>query len=154
MTEHAGSTTGSYERALHIALSCLLAAVLLSTPTVDAATTRSQRRILHVPTNRYPTIQSAIDAAPGGATIRIKPGVFAESIVIDGKRLRVAGTTTSDGQRTVLVGSPNGGPIVDYGLGGGVHWQASRFEVGRAGRISGGPDDQSRPARLLVRESM
>src|SRR5439155_24915561 len=66
--------------------------------------------------------------------------------------LRVAGTTTSDGQRTVLVGSPNGGPIVDYGVGGGglLARVTLRGASGRVG-ISGGPDDQSRPARLVVR---
>jgi len=45
---------------------------------------------LKVP-QHYPTIQTAIDAAPTGATITVAPGSYEEQIVVAGKSLRLVG---------------------------------------------------------------
>src|SRR4051812_822728 len=45
-----------------------------------------------VPSTKFPTIQSALDGVASGATIRIAPGTYVESLRIDGKTVRLVGS--------------------------------------------------------------
>ncbi|MFM1831717.1 MAG: hypothetical protein RLZZ461_33, partial [Planctomycetota bacterium] len=62
--------------------------------------------ILDVP-SEYPTIQSAIDAAPEGAVVRMAPGTFVENLVIGSRSIRLVGSgahqTVLDGNATLPV---------------------------------------------------
>jgi formylglycine-generating enzyme required for sulfatase activity len=51
----------------------------------------------------FATIQSAIDAAPGGTTIRLGPGDYNEPVLIEGKRIIL--TSTNGTLRTTLYGN-------------------------------------------------
>ncbi len=62
--------------------------------------------ILDVPAE-YATIQSAIDAAPEGAVVRMAPGTFVENLVIGSRSIRLVGSgahqTVLDGNATLPV---------------------------------------------------
>lgn len=45
----------------------------------------------------YPTIQGAIDAAPGGGTILVSPGVYQENLRITGKAVRLVSSYVQSG---------------------------------------------------------
>ncbi len=81
---------------------CLMAALVLGLPA--AARAAGGGAILQVgPGKPFTTIQSAVDAAPDGATIRVDPGTYNESVVIAGKqRLTVLGGRP---ESTLVVGT-------------------------------------------------
>jgi hypothetical protein len=66
----------------------------------------ASERILVVPSREFPTIQDAIDAAPEGAVIRIRPGVYRliEPIWIRSKKITLVGGAAEGRNRTELLG--------------------------------------------------
>lgn len=65
--------------------------------------------ILMVPDD-YDTIQAAINAAAPGATITLRPGVYAESITLGSRPITIA--STSGAEQTLLVGDGSSRAIV------------------------------------------
>jgi len=65
----------------------------------------------------YPTISSAVQAAAPHDVILVRPGVYAEEVVID-KPLEIIGVGVMDEQSTVLVGSTTSIPITYRAVGG------------------------------------
>src|SRR3954470_14726355 len=57
----------------------------------------------------YPTIQSAVDAAPAGATILVCPGDYPEQVTIT-KALTVKGITTAQSSGFRII-TPSGGVV-------------------------------------------
>lgn len=115
-----------------------------------ATTTFSQA--LSVPSANYPTIQSAIAAAPGGATVLVAPGVYLENIDFLGKAITVRSAggpavTTIDGS-----GSPDASTVR---FSGGETWD-SRLEgftiTGGTGYPTGGSNEFA-GGGIVVRES-
>ena len=93
---------------------------------------------LSVPNAQFPTIQSAIDVAPAGANIHIKPGVYHETLFVR-KQLQIYGSEENDG---VILAGPQLGDvtvlndavgILNYEGKGGGWLQHVRFEGGHAG---------------------
>jgi hypothetical protein len=72
---------------------------------------------LEVPTSEYPTIQSAMDAAPPGARILVAPGEYRESLNFHGKALTVESQEGPD--CTAIVGAGDGLPAVAFTGGEG-----------------------------------
>ena len=86
-----------------------------------AGLTRAQRRrpqTFHVPSGRFPTIQSAIDAAANGDKVLVEPGVYEEILTIT-KRITVTGSGALGERRTEIVG-PRPREVVPLGLAIGV----------------------------------
>lgn len=75
------------------------APTLLFTPTANAQTT------LNVPSTSYPTIQSALNAAKDGDTIKIASGTYQENINYDGYALAVAAGSSQPKTGITLQGS-------------------------------------------------
>ena len=76
-------------------------------PPPEPGRQRDDRPVLVVP-NEFPTIQKAVDVAKPGSTIKIRPGVYRESVAVKTPRLVIRGV---DRFRTVLHGGdkkPNG----------------------------------------------
>jgi hypothetical protein len=73
--------------------------LLLGTPTVKAAST------LEVPSASYPTIQTALNAAKDGDTIKIAPGTYNENINYDGYAQAVANGSSQPKTGVTLQGS-------------------------------------------------
>lgn len=77
------------------------------------ATTSASAADLPVPSKLYPTIQSAIDASADGDAILIAPGVYPETLRIEGKAITLVGT----GAGLCLVdgaGISSGAPLLLY----------------------------------------
>src|SRR4030095_9102558 len=70
---------------------------------------------LRVPQD-FPTIQAAIDAAPGGATVEVAPGTYRENLVI-AKSLVLR---SSDGAAFTVIDGGRAGPVVLVASGTGV----------------------------------
>jgi hypothetical protein len=93
---------------------------------------------LNVPNSQFPTIQAAIDAAPAGANIHIKPGTYHETLFVE-KQLQIYGSEEGDG--VTLAGpllqalDPAGNAlgILNYEVHGGGWLQHVRIEGGHAG---------------------
>jgi hypothetical protein len=75
----------------------------------------SQAVVLTVP-GAYPTIQSAIDAAPAGATVRVSPGTYRENLRIE-KALKLV--STDGAESTILDGRAKDVVVWVYGAGDG-----------------------------------
>jgi hypothetical protein len=103
---------------LHARFSYLavVVAVLFAGIAVPASTASAAPPVLRVP-GQYATIQSAIDAAPTGATIVVAPGIFTEQVSITKSvSLRGAGASATIIQAPpTLVPVPN--VVVDPALG-------------------------------------
>ncbi len=94
-----------------IAAGSFFRGAFLSTSGAALATARTTLPIAgvrQVP-SEYPTIQAAIDAARFGETVSVSPGVYAERLVIDSKRVTVRGETSHG---VSVVGDGTLGPIV------------------------------------------
>ena len=74
-------------------------------PPLEDENDRSDKEILIVPTE-YKTIQAAVDAAPSGGLVKIKPGVYHEAVSVKQNNLVIKGV---DRFRTVLDGNDNKG---------------------------------------------
>lgn len=65
--------------------------------------------VLSVPSAQYPTIQSAIDAAPDGATVEVAPGAYFENLRLSDKPIAIV--AAEGPEKTALVGH-DAGPVV------------------------------------------
>ena len=87
--------------------------------------------ILRVPSAQYPTIQSAVDAVPvGGATVKIAPGVYTESVEVNGSNVRLVG---SGAGRTQLLALSGAAPGISFGAGASGVVEAITIAGGRSG---------------------
>ena len=69
---------------------CASAAAFVLAVAASAAAARAST--LKVPSDDYPTIQDAVDAAGPGDVVLVGPGEYLESVVLDGKSdLRIRG---------------------------------------------------------------
>jgi hypothetical protein len=87
-------------------LSVLVALVALATVLAAGLTHAQQRsrpQTLQVPSDRFPTIQSAINFAAAGDRILIAPGVYNETLTI-AKRLTLSGSGARGERQTQIVG--------------------------------------------------
>ena len=141
---HAGTAAG------------IMAAIVLALgATPSSLGARPTRDVtLRVPSAAYPTVQSAVDAAPDGATILIAPGDYREHLFISGKQLRIIGSDDEAGTALVDARPARVGPVEDaiglinYGNGAGGVLQNLRIDGGDAGIVRRGED---RDARLQIR---
>jgi len=101
--------------------------------------TRSTDRFLRVPSSAYPTIQSAIDAAPNGMKIVVAPGTYSETLLVQGKIVHIRGS--EDPSQTTIAGDRPRGIVpanaavglVNYKNGGGGTLYGFRLVGGDAG---------------------
>jgi hypothetical protein len=97
MFSHASPRVSGARARSRIALVEVLFLLALSSLAITSsgAWARSEDRDpkpIRVPSRAYPTIQSAIDAAPDGGTILIAPGVYHETLIVQRKRIRIIGS--------------------------------------------------------------
>ena len=98
---------------------CSLAALLLAAPLVAQAGPPGDGAevTLYWPSEQYRTLQSAVDAAPDGATIRIPAGTYsvAAPVTIAGKRLTIkgAGSGRRGGKEATHLTGPTPRPVLD-----------------------------------------
>ncbi len=126
------------------------------TPILQLRDLRPARDVtLRAPSAAYPTLQSAIDAAPDGATIRIAPGEYREHLFINGKHLRIIGSDHKAGTALVDARPVRVGPVgdaiglINYANGAGGRLENLRIEGGDAGIVRRGED---RDASLRIRD--
>jgi hypothetical protein len=91
--------------------------------------------VLQVPSRLYPTIRSAVAAAPTGSTIQLAAGVYDETIRIEGKSITLRGPEPGDGAATIVgadrdaaaitYGAAGGGSVVNLALRGGAYGVAA-----------------------------
>ena len=126
------------------------------TPTAACGLRRDCDKLvtIQVPSAAFRTIQSAIDAAPDGATILIAPGRYRETLFVQGKRLRIIGSDKHAAPR--LVGDPvreivtarDAVGLINYGRGGGGQLQYLRFEGAEAAVVGRGTDVEIRDVQV------
>ena len=87
------------------ALSALLALTTIWVAGLTNAQQRGRPQTLQVPSDQFPTIQSAINAAANGDKIRVAPGVYNETLTIT-KRITLTGSGARGERRTEIVGGP------------------------------------------------
>ncbi|HKO14607.1 MAG TPA: right-handed parallel beta-helix repeat-containing protein [Gemmatimonadaceae bacterium] len=90
-----------------------------STPVPDGAAVRdlgTQEPVAFVPRD-YPTIQSAVDAAPEGSTIMVAAGIYQQNVLIETSHLRLVGA----GGDVILEGSMLPGNGLPALTGIGIH---------------------------------
>src|SRR5207244_9731329 len=97
-----------------------VALVALATVLAAGLTHAQQRRpqTLQVPSDRFPTIQSAINFAAAGDRILIAPGVYNETLTI-AKRINIKGSGARGERMTAIVG-PRSAEVVPIGQAIGV----------------------------------
>jgi hypothetical protein len=102
---------------------------------------------LTVPNWQFQTIQSALDAAPAGANIHIKPGVYHETLFVR-KQLQIYGSEDNGGVVLAAPVSPDVGfastegvGIINYKNAGGGWLFHVRLEGGGAGVVGLGTAD-------------
>jgi pectin methylesterase-like acyl-CoA thioesterase len=71
---------------------------------------------LFVPSNQYPTIQSAINAAPDRGVIKIAGGLFTEALVIQGKSITLQGSADPQFPTEIRV-TDQVSPVVTFAFG-------------------------------------
>ena len=87
-------------------VSALIALAALATVWAVGLTNAQQRgrpRTLQVPSDQFPTIKSAINAAANGDRILVAPGIYNETLTI-AKRINLTGSGERGEQRTEIVG--------------------------------------------------
>jgi hypothetical protein len=92
----------------------LLVSIGLAVPSAFAQTNIPPGAIV-VPSPNAPTIQAAIQSLPNGGTVFIQPGVYRESLLIDGRQIVLRGS----GRDTVIRGVDAESGVVTYARGGG-----------------------------------
>src|SRR5437867_13178628 len=73
-------------------------------PVPIGAQQRGRPQTLQVPSDRFPTIQSAINFAAAGDRVLIAPGVYNETLTI-AKRITLSGSGARGERQTQIVGS-------------------------------------------------
>lgn len=108
----------------------LLAAVII------LCGTRLCAQTLHIPSEQYGGIQSAIDDANGGDTVIVGPGIYYENVTFLGKSITVRSTDPDDPNvvaATIIDGSnpvdPNIGSVVIFANGEGRGSVLSGFTI-------------------------
>lgn len=133
------ASSASAARAATVKWGWLALALLLTGGSAASAGAKTGMILsLTVPNSQFPTIQAAIDAAPPGANIHIKPGTYHESLFVD-KQLQIYGSEDEDG--VTLAGpllqavDPAGNAlgILNYEDHGGGWLQHVRIEGSHAG---------------------
>lgn len=84
------------------------------TPTPTATPTPTPIQEIVVPSTDFPTIQSAIDAAQTGMTIRVLPGTYFENIDLKNKNIILRSTNPNDPDivaRTIIDGGGNSSTV-------------------------------------------
>jgi hypothetical protein len=87
-------------------VSVLIALVVLTTiwaAGLSRAQQRGRPQTLQVPSDQFPTIQSAINAAANGDKVLVAPGVYNETLTI-AKRISLTGSGERGERRTEIVG--------------------------------------------------
>ena len=95
----------------------LIALVLSASPAFSAT--------LYVPDN-YPTIQTAIDAAGGGDTVIVRPGIYVENIDFKGKAITVE---SEQGPQGTIIDGNQSGSVVRFQSGEGLDSILSGFSI-------------------------
>jgi Right handed beta helix region len=85
------------------ALLALLAVATIWGATLTRAQQRGRPQTLQVPSDQFPTIQSAINFAAAGDRILVAPGVYNETLTI-AKRISLTGSGERGERRTEIVG--------------------------------------------------
>jgi len=119
---------------------------------------RGRPQTLQVPSDRFPTIQSAINFAAAGDKILIAPGVYNETLTI-AKRITLTGSGARGDRRTEIVGPrptevvpiERATGIINYQPGGGGKIESLLVRGGHAG-IKGEAIEGRFPAVLEVKE--
>jgi hypothetical protein len=97
-------------------------------------------RALLVPSNQYPTIQSAINAARDRGVIKIAGGIFTEALVIQGKSITLQGSADPQSPTEIRV-TDQVSPVVTFGFGGSGSLRSLTLSYGGFG-ISAPPDQE------------
>jgi hypothetical protein len=71
---------------------------------------------IQVPSPNAPTIQIAIQSLPNGGTVLIRPGLYRESLLIEGKQIILRGSTRGS---TIIQGVDAESGVVTFARGGG-----------------------------------
>jgi hypothetical protein len=125
--------------------------------------TRAQQRgrpqTLQVPSDQFPTIKSAINAAANGDKILIAPGVYNETLNI-AKRISLTGSGARREQRTAIIGPTSTEVVpleraigvVNYQPGGGGKIENLLIRGGAGAGILGTASEDRFPAPLEVKQ--
>lgn len=119
----------------------------------------SRPQTFQVPSDRFPTIQSAINFAAAGDRIRIAPGVYNETLTIN-KRITVTGSGARGERRTEIVGPrpiefvplDRAIGVVNYQPGGGGKIESLLIRGGGGAGILGVAIEERFPAPLEVKQ--
>ena len=118
---------------------------------------RGRPQTLRVPSDRFPTIQSAINFAAAGDRILIAPGVYNETLTI-AKRITLSGSGARGERRTEIVGPRptevvplDRAGIINYQPDGGGKIESLLIRGGDAG-IKGEAIRERFPAALEVKQ--
>src|SRR5436189_4923077 len=126
-----------------VALATILTA-LVAIPVTPAA---AAQRTLWVDEDRqqcpnadYTTINAAIAAASTGDTIRVCPGFYDETVVVNKASLSLRGSTDGSSTEPCLRGDSAVNPTIDSVINGGVRLEANRVSLERFS-VQGRPPD-------------
>jgi hypothetical protein len=142
-------------------LSVLIALVALATIWATGLMRAQQRgrpQIFHVPSDQFPTIQSAINAAVNGDRILVAPGVYNETLTI-AKRVSLTGSGARGEGRTEIAGPrptevmplDRAPGIINYQPGGGGKIEDLLIRGGHVGILGVAIEDRL-PAPLEVKQ--
>jgi len=104
-------------------------------------------KVFDVPSQKFPTIQSALDALPSGSTVHVAPGTYVESLTVDGKVIRIVGAGQSGKRRTLLKAANDkvaalafvnggGGGVARLAIDGGLYGIEGRPTLNPDGLVS------------------
>lgn len=141
-----------------LALVALVAVATILAAGLTRAQQRGRPQTFQVPSDQFPTIQSAINAAASGDKVLVGPGVYEEILTI-AKRISLTGSGALGERRTQIVGPrptevvPLGRAIgvVSYQPGGGGKIENLLIR-GRDADILGVTVDDRFPAALEVKQ--
>ena len=137
----------------------LISALIWLWSPVFGAQQRGRPQTLQVPSDRFPTIQSAINFAAAGDRVLIAPGVYNETLTI-AKRIKLTGSGARGEQRTEIVGPrptevvpiDRAAGVVNYQPGGGGKIESLLIRGGGGAGILGVAMEERFPAALEVKE--
>ena len=122
-------------------MKCKMTRTLLLAASLLVPATSSLAELLSVPSQEYPTIQTAINASEDGDLIEIRDGGYVETLTMLGKTITL--TASPGGHAQVF--SPNGRHVIeprdDIGLGGTVTFYSMSFH----GHAPGNPVEAPQP---------